>query len=741
MNTVLRQGSQRPLEKEDIFTVRKQDSMEHLVNKLEKLWQQEITRTRLAGSQPRLWRAFCRMFSWKQYTCMFILKSLRALSVVFLPLLLWFFLSDLENESQRKYSVSSFMLVAGMILAAFIKGLSKNHFSALAEIWGTQLKVASIGLVYKKILRELNRSDIQKILTGKTINLVSNDAQKLEKVLWAIFLFLFAPLEVLASCIILWLLIGWRALAGVAFYVIAIVYITVASHQIKHLRVKSAAATDKRLEVMNEILSGIRAVKIYAWEMNFTEAIKQLRRKEMWFIRLRGLIICSLYSLGYTSAPLAGFISIAILITTGEHVTAFKTFTILSSINVINFCICVQMACTLHFVAEGYIAVSRIGQFMSREYGISSAQLYRGVTFGKQRGPNGCVSVNLKASRYGTGIVRLESFKVGDPNLLYVLRKRTLSDTDNNDLSLVCVSASWDRHEDRKALRDISFSVSRGQMLAVTGPVGSGKSSLLMAILGELPTLNGSVSVNGRIAYLSQMPWVFSGTIRDNILFGRSFEPRRYQEIVEVCCMQADLHNFPQGDLTEIGHRGVSLSGGQRARVSLARALYSDADVYLLDDPLSAVDAKVGKHLFDRCICGFLSGRTRVFVTHQLDYLAHLDSIIVLREGAQVNERVCLHEFEKSRSFKFSDVDSVASGVEFVAQPHHYQDQSHGNGIEDLKEEEEDRSTGSITWKLYWNFFRTSLAAPVVFCLFLFVLGVNGKKISRYFTNSFAGRS
>ena len=151
MNTVLRQGSQRPLEKGDIFTVRKQDAMEHLVNKLEKLWQQEITKSRLAGCQPRLWRAFSRMFSWKQYAGMLILKTLHALSVVLLPLLLWFLLSDLENESQPKYSVSSFMLVAGMIFLAFIKGLSKNHFSGLAEIWGTQLKVASVGLVYKKV--------------------------------------------------------------------------------------------------------------------------------------------------------------------------------------------------------------------------------------------------------------------------------------------------------------------------------------------------------------------------------------------------------------------------------------------------------------------------------------------------------------------------------------------------------------------------------------------------------------
>ena len=153
-----------------------------------------------------------------------------------------------------------------------------SHRLRLNTFLNLVLRLDNRLLLSMQILRELNRSDVQKILTGKTINIVSNDAQKLEKVLWAILKILFVPLEVLASCIILWLLIGWRALAGVAFYVIIIVYVTVASHQTKHLRVQSSAATDKRLEVMNEILSGIRAVKIYAWEMNFTEAIKQLRR-------------------------------------------------------------------------------------------------------------------------------------------------------------------------------------------------------------------------------------------------------------------------------------------------------------------------------------------------------------------------------------------------------------------------------------------------------------------------------
>ena len=448
----------------------------------------------------------------------------------------------------------------------------------------------------------------------------------------------------------------------------------------------------------------------------------------MRFVRLRGLIICSLYSLIYSSAPIAGLLSIVTLIITGEHVTSFKTFTILSSLNIINFCISVIMATTLHYVTEGNIAVKRIEKFMTKEYDMSFGKCNSScITFAKQLGPNGFFSVNVNES---PGIVRQDSMKVGDPKLLYVLRNWTEPHADDNDLTVVGVSASWDRHEDRKALRDISFSVNKGQMLAVTGPAGSGKSSLLMAILGELPTINGRVTFNGRLAYVPQIPWVFSGTIRDNILFGRSFDTKRYQDILEVCCLQADLHNLPKGDLTEIGHRGVSLSGGQRARVSLARALYSDADIFLLDDPLSAVDAKVGKHLFDSCICGFLSDRTRVFVTHQLNYLIHLDNTIVLSEGAEVNGRVCIDEHENSKSLQIAEGDGASSSGDFITQPQ-CQVECQVSGMGDLKEEDEDKNTGSITWKLYWNYFRTSLTAPMAFCLFLIVVGVKGNKMSK----------
>ena len=425
-----------------------------------------------------------------------------------------------------------------------------------------------------------------------------------------------------------------------------------------------------------------------------------------------------LNSVIYTTGPLASLLSIITLISTGEHITALEMFTILSCLNVINFSVALGMAYSLPLVAEGYIAAKRIEDFMSKEIGLTCAETNAKITFAEQLGPNGFLGLSLKRKECSTAFVRLESFKAGNAKLLSMSRTPTNTNTEKNELSLFRVSASWNKSEDRRAL----------EMLAVTGPVGSGKSSLLMAILGELSAISGTVTLNGRVAYVPQIPWVFSGTIRDNILFGRPLDVSSYYKTLDVCCMQPDLQNFPKGDLTEIGHRGVSLSGGQRVRVSLARALYSAADVYLLDDPLSAVDAKVGKHLFNNCICGFLSNRTRVFVTHQLDFLTHIPDVIVLNNGVKVGEGQCFQD-EEFKTLKFASQTESAEGT-CQSSPHRSPQLPYDEdlGDQDLKEEEEDRNTGSITWKIYWSYIRTALGAPLVLCLSVSVLSMKGMR-------------
>ncbi|XP_055361141.1 ATP-binding cassette sub-family C member 4-like isoform X11 [Betta splendens] len=198
---------------------------------------------------------------------------------------------------------------------------------------------------------------------------------------------------------------------------------------------------------------------------------------------------------------------------------------------------------------------------------------------------------------------------------------------------LICY---WDQILEAPTLQNVSFTVRPEQLLAVIGPVGAGKSSLLSAILGDLSQESGVVKVKGELSYTSQEPWIVPGTIRSNILFGKELNPQKYNRVLRACALKRDMDLLPGGDLAMVGDKGANLSGGQKARVSLARAVYQDADIYLLDDPLSAVDAEVGRHLFEECICGLLKKKPRILVTHQLQYLKAADQIVVLKEGQMV---------------------------------------------------------------------------------------------------------
>nr|CAD7576118.1 unnamed protein product [Timema californicum] len=233
-------------------------------------------------------------------------------------------------------------------------------------------------------------------------------------------------------------------------------------------------------------------------------------------------------------------------------------------------------------------------------------------------------------------IDRLQDFMIKE-EIIPVPPDRMPAIENQNDEKKVAIlkdlSAKWDGKANENTINKINIQAGHGKLIAIIGQVGTGKTSLLQAILGELPKASGSCVVNGKISYACQEPWVFGSTIRQNIVFGSTFNKTRYDEVLRVCALLPDLEQFPQRDLTLVGERGSSLSGGQKARVNLARAVYNDADVYILDDPLSAVDTHVGKHLFDECINSYLKHKTRILVTHQLQYLTDVDSIVLLLNG------------------------------------------------------------------------------------------------------------
>ncbi|XP_072048675.1 ATP-binding cassette sub-family C member 5-like [Amphiura filiformis] len=195
-------------------------------------------------------------------------------------------------------------------------------------------------------------------------------------------------------------------------------------------------------------------------------------------------------------------------------------------------------------------------------------------------------------------------------------------------------------NQQQQCLFDMNLVVKKGSLVGICGSIGSGKSSLISALLGRMVKMNGTVALKGSIGYVSQQACIFNATVKENILFGDDYDEERYAKAIDACSLQDDLDILAQGDETEIGERGINLSGGQKQRVSMARALYSDADVYLLDDPLSAVDTHVGQHIFRHCIKDMLqgNGKSVVFVTHQLQYLTDCDYVLLMRDGRIAEE-------------------------------------------------------------------------------------------------------
>ena len=368
----------------------------------------------------------------------------------------------------------------------------------------------------------------------------------------------------------------------------------------------------------------------------------------MAIIRLKGLIVSILLVLFFTTIPIATLVSVATLILTGTHLSSFSIFTLLLGFAILRKTLSYNLSLFMQIAADGKVAIDRMQKFLMEKVTKFEGN---GASIAQNQNVNDNLSVqSCKGEK--KPIVQLVSYVQSDE---YFSGTQTVTGTSSSEtfkklatkgqfttnsmfdepsVFISEASCSWNQQLSSNTLSDITLSVRSGNLLAITGAVGSGKSSLLAAILGELPLQRGEISYYGKLAYVPQIPWVFSGTIRENILFGLPFNKEKFQQVVHVCELTKDLTNFTNGDLTEIGQRGVTLSGGQKARVGLARAVYSDADIYLLDDPLSAVDTKVGRRLFEGCILGHLSGRVRLLATHQLQYLKAVDLGVVMENGS-----------------------------------------------------------------------------------------------------------
>jgi len=307
------------------------------------------------------------------------------------------------------------------------------------------------------------------------------------------------------------------------------------------------------------------------------------------------------------------------------------------------------------------------------------------------------------------------------------------------DFSVFNLTCKLNGRDGKHLLHEVSFEVSEKSLTVITGQVGSGKSTLLAAIAGEVIQSSGNIVCSGTIAYVSQTAWVFSGTLRENVLFGEPYDEKRYSEVIEACALIEDINRFSNGDLSIVGERGVVLSGGQRARVNLARAVYADADVYLLDDPLSAVDAQVSEHIFDQCICKLLQEKIKILVTYAEKHMKAADQVVVLHKGA-VLRKGSFEELQDNRNLLHTIIDSSQpcnkenkiprTGDENV-KIHSFFEPFSGGSDEHLEIAEEEKATGKISSALYWDYFRAGAHPVAMILLVILFLATQGELFTR----------
>ena len=433
-------------------------------------------------------------------------------------------------------------------------------------------------------------------------------------------------------------------------------------------------------------------------------------RQEVRLIKWKTTIMATFASLMYTCTPIAAFISLITVASTGIELTSYNTFMILSLISTLRMTVSANISIYVNILADFAAALNRIQGLL--EFDNDNIDKYLQDTFMKNGGSNPGHEdklANRDDSSVGTDIHRQK-----DPAVLLQ--------------NVVC---SWSGNSNTPTLNSLCLSVDQGDLVFITGRVGCGKSSLLSAILREIPLIAGITSYQGKIAWVGQQPWIFSGTVRDNVLFGEPFDPNRYQKALEACGLINDLQRFPDSDLTVVGERGTVLSGGQQARVELARAVYSNADIYLLDDPLSAVDSKVGYDIFEKCIKGALNNKTRLMVTHNLEALQDAKHIVVMEEGCILAKG----DFSTLCASGF-DLDAIVQGADQKSGTVQMEKQLSQGVLEiEIKSQkeysrleiaEEDRMIGSVSWNLYWRYIQAGMHCILAAALAIFFLIVQG---------------
>jgi len=495
------------------------------------------------------------------------------------PIILPYLIDYLANPTIERWK--GYVYVVVVFVVTMLGSFFYYNSWFIANALGIKIQIILIRLVYSKTLKIAPTKSAN---SGQVVNLVGNDAQFVAATLPAFVGGIVAPLQIIIATIIMWQHIGPYALLALGTIVLLFPLSAFLGKRFGTFRMAIQAAGDKRLKMTNELLAGIRIVKFYAWEQPFLKTIREFREIEL--KELLGISVNRAYLIGLLSnstTMVLAFIFLFYGLFGPEVLDVQKAFSVLSTVNLL-----------------------RLPFFM--------------LPF----------TVTLIA-QYTATFKRVQTY-VTKPDI--VLDKDVPPLDSGNHLECEDLTLQWDLEpETTPVLTGLNLKIRKGELVMVVGQVGSGKSTIVNCVLGDVFEPTGTRRVSGEISLVPQEPWIVNATVQENILFGETFDEDRYMQVIDTCALGPDLVQLPMGDQTEIGERGITLSGGQKQRVSIARAMYANnKDFYILDDPFSAVDSHVGKHLFEKAVQEYLqkNGKTVLLVTNQLQYLPSADKIVFL---------------------------------------------------------------------------------------------------------------
>ncbi|KAG6375249.1 ABC transporter type 1, transmembrane domain-containing protein [Boletus reticuloceps] len=486
------------------------------------------------------------------------------------------------------YAIAMLMFVASMIQTIIV-----HQYFQLCFETGMRVRAGLVTAIYKKAL--VLSSDERGRTTGDIVNLMSVDATRMQDLCTYGLIAISGPYQITLAFVSLYNLLGWSAFVGVAIMILSIPLNTFIARILKKMQEQQMKNRDTRTRLMSELLANIKSIKLYAWEYAFIRRVLHVRNDlELRMLRKIGIVMSMNTTLWGGIPLIVAFSSFATAsVFSTRPLTADIIFPSISLFMLLQFPLRCQVTSN---IIEALVSVKRLSEF-------------------------------LRAEELQEDAVK----RIDNPSL----------SIGDDVLSIRDGEFQWTKNGIQPTLEGINLTVRKGELVGILGRVGDGKSSLLSAIVGDMRKVEGEVVLSGTVAYAAQNPWILSATVRENILFSHTYDESFYNLVIEACALKPDLAILPQGDMTEVGEKGkflmeiYFLSGGQRARVALARAVYARADLVLLDDVLAAVDSHVARHVFDNVIGpqGLLATKARILVTNSIAYLKHFDQLAYIRRG------------------------------------------------------------------------------------------------------------